>query len=242
MNTAGIIGGIAPESTVDYYRSIITGYRERTQDGSYPPILIDSIDLQRMLQLAATDLRALAAYLSVEIERLARAGADFAALASNTPHVVFDELRGRSPIPLVSIVDAACEAAKAMGVRRLALLGTRFTMEGRFYPEVFSRAGIALVPPLPDERAYVHERYMDELVKGVFLPETRAELVRIVDRMRQRERVDAVVLAGTELPLLLRGADAAAPFLDTTQIHVRAIVERILEQESPSPGVATRKP
>jgi len=229
MKIAGIVGGIAPESTVDYYRSIIATYRERTADGSYPPILVDSIDLQRMLQLAATDLIALAEYLVAEVERLARAGADFVALASNTPHVVFDDLQRRSPVPLVSIVGAACEAAKAMRLRRLALLGTRFTMQGRFYPDVFSESGIALVPPAPDELAYVHERYMGELVKGEFLPETRAKLLEIVLRMTKRDRIDGVVLAGTELPLLLRGADEAIPFLDTTRIHVRTIVDRMLQ-------------
>jgi aspartate racemase len=229
MRIAGIVGGIAPESTVDYYRTIIASYRDRTGDGSYPAVVINSIDLQRMLHLAATDLRALADYLASEIERLSRAGANFAALASNTPHVVFDELRSRTPVPLVSIVDAACEAAKGMGLRRLGLLGTRFTMEGRFYPDVFSRAGLALVPPPREELGYVHTRYMDELVKGVFKEETRAELIRIVDGMRRRDGVDAVVLAGTELPLLLRDAKSPVPLLDTTQIHVRAIVDRMLQ-------------
>jgi aspartate racemase len=230
MNIAGIVGGIAPGSTVDYYRSIIATYRERTGDGSYPPLLIDSIDLQRMLRLVATDLPGLVQYLAAEIERLARAGADFAALASNTPHVVFDDLRRRSPIPLLSIVDATCEAAKELGLRRLGLLGTRFTMEGRFYPDVFSRAGIALVSPPPDALARVHARYMDELVNGVFRPETRSELVQVVDGMRERDGIDGVILAGTELPLLLRGVESAVPLLDTTQIHVRAIVDGILRR------------
>jgi aspartate racemase len=228
MKTPGIVGGIAPESTVDYYRSIVAAYRERRPDGSYPAILIDSIDMQRMLGLAATDRAGLTAYLVDEVRRLARAGADFALLASNTPHVVFDELARASPVPLVSIVEAACEAARRLGLVRLGLLGTRFTMEGRFYPAVFSREGIALVPPQPDERTFVHDRYMGELVKGAFLPETRAELLRIVGRMREREAVDGVLLAGTELPLLLRGADGGVPFLDTTRIHVDAVVERML--------------
>ncbi len=228
MKTVGIVGGIAPESTVDYYRSIIAAYRERRPDGSQPSIVIDSIDLQRMLQLVATDLSALATYLAAEVDRLARAGADFALLAANTPHIVFDELERRSPIPLVSIVEATCSAARGLGLSRLALLGTRFTMEGRFYPDVFSRAGIALVPPAPDDRTLVHERYMGELVKGVFSAGTRAALLEVVARMRGRDRVDGVVLAGTELPLLLRDADAGVPLLDTTRIHVDAVVDRLL--------------
>jgi aspartate racemase len=228
MKIAGIIGGIAPESTIDYYRSIVAAFRERNPDGSYPAILIDSIDLQRMLKLVATDLPQLTEYLAAEIDRLARAGADFALLAANTPHIVFDDLERRSPIPLVSIVQAACEAAKRLGLTRLGLLGTRFTMEGRFYPDVFSRAGITLVPPQPDERALVHDRYMGELVKGVFSAETRAELLGVVERLKRRDGVDGVILAGTELPLLLRDVDAGVPLLDTTRIHVDAVVERLL--------------
>ncbi len=230
MKTAGIVGGIAPESTVDYYRSIIAAYRERRPDGSYPSIVVDSIDLQRMLALVATDLSALAAYLAAEVDRLARAGADFALLASNTPHIVFDELERRSPIPLVSIVEATCAVARRTGRKRLGLLGTRFTMEGRFYPDVFSRAGIALVPPEADDLTLVHERYMGELVKGVFSAGTRAALLAVVSRMKEREGVDGVVLAGTELPLLVRDADAGVPLLDTTRIHVDAVVDRLLRE------------
>ncbi len=229
MRTAGLVGGIAPESTVDYYRSIIAGYRERRPDGSYPSVIIDSIDMQRMLGLAAADLRGLAEYLGAEVDRLARAGADFALLASNTPHIVFDELARRSPIPLVSIVEASCDAARRAGLHRLALLGTRFTMEGRFYPEVFARAGIALVLPQPDERMLVHERYMGELVKGVFSPQTRGELLSLVERMERRDQIDGVLLAGTELPLILRGVDAGVPLLDTTRIHVDAVVDRLVD-------------
>lgn len=230
MKIAGIVGGIAPESTVDYYRSIVAAYRARRPDGSYPAILIDSIDMQRMLDLAARDLPGLAEYLASEVLRLSRAGADFALMASNTPHIVFGELERRSPIPLVSIVEASCEAARGMGLIRLGLLGTRFTMEGRFYPDVFSRAGIALVAPREEDQTLVHERYMGELVKGVFSPETRSELLRIVNRMRQGDGVEGVLLAGTELPLLLRGVDAGIPLLDTTRIHVAAVVERLLEE------------
>jgi aspartate racemase len=105
LKTLGIIGGIAPGSTVDYYRLLIESYQEQTKDGSYPSILINSIDLKRLLDLVGSDrLPELTEYLLREIDRLARAGADFGLMASNTPHIVFEELSRQSPIPLLSIV------------------------------------------------------------------------------------------------------------------------------------------
>jgi aspartate racemase len=148
MRTLGIIGGIAPGSTVDYYRLIIAAYREQKQDGSYPSILINSIDVTRLLQLvAANRLEELTDWLLWEVDRLARAGAEVGLLASNTPHLVFPELSRQSAIPLLSIVDAASDAAAELGLRTVGLLGTQFTMQGRFYPEVFAQRGIAVLAP-----------------------------------------------------------------------------------------------
>lgn len=224
---AGIIGGIAPESTIDYYRRLVAACRERAGDGSYPTILIDSIDLTKMLQLAANDRPALVTYLVDELARLARGGAEIGAFASNTPHLVFDEVARRSPLPLVSIVHAARDGAIARGLKRLALLGTRFTMSGTFYPEVFAAADITLVTPMPDEQTYVHDTYMNDLVAGRFEPHTRDRFVGIIRGLREREDIDGVVLAGTELPLLLRDADVGLEMLDTTALHVAAIVDRL---------------
>lgn len=227
MKTLGIIGGIAPGSTVDYYRLLIAAYREQRKDGSYPSILVNSIDLKRLLDMVAENrLMELAEYLLQEIRRLARAGADFGLMASNTPHIVFEELSQRSPIPLLSIVEAASEAAQALGLRKVGLLGTRFTMEGGFYPQVFARRGIAVQSPTSDDRSYVHEKYMRELIPGEFRPETRDGFIAIINRL-QEDGAAGVLLAGTELSLLLRDADGCGvPLLDTTRIHVhRAIAE-----------------
>src|SRR6267142_1259404 len=138
MRTLGIIGGLGPESTVDYYQRIIALYRERTGDGSYPHFIIISVDLKKGLDfMAADDLGSMAVYLLEEIRKLARAGADFGLIAANTPHIVFDDVVPKSPMPLISIVEATCAAAKARKLKRLALLGTRFTMQGTFYSKVF---------------------------------------------------------------------------------------------------------
>jgi aspartate racemase len=145
-----------------------------TGDGSYPPIVIDSIDLKKVLDwVEAEKLPEVTEVLLNDVQKLARAGVDFGVLAANTPHIVFDALRCRSPIPLVSIVEVTCRAAKSRGLKRVALFGTRFTMEARFYPDVFQQAGITLVMPSSGEKEYIHSRYMGELVKGIVLPETR---------------------------------------------------------------------
>jgi aspartate racemase len=230
MGTAGIIGGIAPESTIEYYRLIVALYREGRGDGSYPSVVINSIDLQRMLALIGADrLPEVEEYLLRELQRLAGAGVDFAALASNTPHIVFDALRARSPVPLISTVEVACEAARERGLKRVGLFGTRFTMQARFYPEVFGRAGITVALPDPAAQAYIHDKYMGELVNAVFLPETGAELLAIVERMKARDGIEGLVLGGTELSLILRGNEhAGVQLLDTTRLHAQAIVSRLL--------------
>ncbi len=235
MKLAGIIGGTGPESTVDYYQRIIALYRKRISDGSYPRLIINSIDLKRMLDLvAANKLADLAAFLSEEVRRLARAGADFGALGCNTGHIVFDEVQKQSPIPLISIVEATCTAAKAQGMKRIGLFGTRFTMESRFYPDVFERSGITLILPSPDERSYIHDKYMNELVSGIVRNDTRDKLTAIARRMKAEEGLDGLALGGTELSLIIKDPQiptpsGAIPVLDTTQIHVDEIIARISE-------------
>ena len=229
MKLPGIIGGTGPESTIDYYQQIIALYRQLRPDGSYPPMLINSIDLKKAVDLVtANDLAGLAAYLAEAFERLARAGADFGLISANTPHIVFDEVRRRTPLPLISIVEATCRAAQAQGLKKVGLLGTRFTMTAGFYQKLFSEQGIALVVPGEEERAWVHDIYMGELVNGIFLPATRERLLKIIEGMRQREGIQGVILGGTELPLTLRDADCSLPLLDTTKIHVREIVAEVL--------------
>ena len=230
MKTVGIIGGIGPESTIEYYRGIIAGYRERQTDGSYPSIILNSINLRVLLGLiTANELAQATDHLVNELQKLARAGVDFGVIAAGTPHIVFDQVRERSPLPLISIVEATCDAAAKMNLKKIALFGTRFTMQGRFYKDVFSKAGIKLVVPEADEQAYIHDKYMNDLVHGIVLPETRERLLRILDQMKERDGVEALILGGTELSLIIKDAEHnGLPILDTTRIHVARIVAELL--------------
>jgi len=230
MKTLGMIGGLGPESTLDYYQRIIALYRQHTGHQHYPEFIIVSVDLRKGLDfMDAGDLSGMSDFLLEAIGKVARPGAEFGIISANTPHIVFDEVAPKSPIPLISIVEATCATAKAQNLKRLALFGTRYTMQAYFYPKVFAREGIELLAPDPQDQDYLHEKYFSELVPGKFLPETRTSLLAIVDRMKTKNDIDGVILAGTELPLLLRAPDHnGIPFLDTTKIHVEAAVTEML--------------
>lgn len=227
VKTLGLVGGIGPESTIAYYRAILAAARD-IASASQPPVLINSIDVNRVLSLVeANQLAVLTDYLVEAVDRLAKAMADVVLIAANTPHIVFNDVRARSPVPMVSIVEATRDVVNDMGIHRVGLFGTRFTMQGRFYPEVFSIAGIDVIPPRGDEQAYIHDRYVNELLNGKFLASTREGLLRLVDAQRARDHIEAVVLAGTELPLVLTDlTEASIPLLDTTHIHVNAAVKQ----------------
>src|SRR6185437_659178 len=230
MKTLGIVGGLGPESTIDYYGKIIAFYRQRAGDGSYPQFIINSVNMKKGLDfMEANNLADMAEFLLEEIGKLARAGATFGLISANTPHIVFDKVASKSPISLISIVEATCAVAKVRRLRRLALFGTRYTMQATFYPKVFSREEIQLFVPTTEDQTYIHDKYLHDLVSGKFLLETRSALLAIVDRMKAKHDIDGVILAGTELPLILRDREHnGIPFLDTAEIHCEAAVIEML--------------
>lgn len=236
MNRLGLIGGLGPESTIDYYRRIIQVWQERSP-GSAPSILIDSLDVDHGIQLVQGDRPGLVRYLLESAARLETAGANFLAIAANTPHVVFDDLVARTRLPWLSIVEACADAAEAQGFGTLGLLGTRFTMEAPLYPTVFARRGLRVVAPAEADRAWLHERYIGELLRGDFREETRQGVLALIRRLRDAYPVDAIIFGGTELPLLLRAPIVEGlTTLDTTELHVRAIVERLQAPQSTPPA------
>lgn len=226
----GIVGGTGPESTVDYYRSIIADWQRRTADGSYPRLIINSVEAARIFRLLGErDFSAVAADVAEAVGQLAAAGAGAAILASNATHLAFAEIESASPIPLIHIVDAARDAAHARGLRRLGIFGTRFVMEAPMYPERFAARGMTVLAPNADEREYIHEKYFGELVPGVFDDQTRDGLVEIIARVRDRDAIDGLILGGTELALMLiEPAYADVPMLNTAKIHAEAGVDWLL--------------
>lgn len=230
MNTVGILGGVGPESTIEYYRKIIAAYCERNSQGDYPQIIINSINMKKMLDLIANEkFDEVTSYLVSELGKLAASGADFGLLASNTPHIVFDRVRQSSPLPLISIVEATCEKTLEMSFHRVGLFGTKFTMQGEFYDQVFSQHDIQVFTPDEIDQSYIHNKYMGELVKGDIRDETKVGLIAIAAKMKRVHNIQGLILGGTELPLILKNDDIPdIHVLDTTEIHVESIL-KILE-------------
>ena len=231
MKKIGILGGLGPESTHDYYRGIIRAVREDHPEHIYPEIVIYSADLNGFIRLMDSgNLSAVTDFLTEKIAALARSGADFAAIASNTPHVVFDEVRERSPIPLISIVEETCSEAYKMGMKKTGLLGTGFTMEQDFYIRPFAEKGIKVVVPEKADRMLIHERLFSEIELGIIKDSTRHELLGIVKRMIEGHGIDSVILGCTELPLILDRDEFGIAFLNTSAIHIKSIVRYALDE------------
>jgi aspartate racemase len=212
---------MGPESTLDYYRMAIDLWRDRTSGASHPRLLIESLDGEHLFELGHHGAwEDVGKAIADSLLRLGTAGAGMALIASNTAHLALDAM-GPTATPFIHIADATAARAVAAGHRRLGLLGTRYTMTSAIYPGRLERAGIDLVTPPDEAMDFVHEVYFGELVKGVFRAETRARLEAIVATMRDRDRIEGVILGGTELALILTGQSAAGiPRLNTARIHV----------------------
>ena len=229
MEKIGIVGGLGPESTVDYYKRIVQFFREHNKGLSAPEIIIYSADTNQLLQLVSEqDWDNLTKWLIDKVTVLKRAGAEFAVISANTPHIVFDEVQAKSPLPLISIVEATLQSAKASGLRKLGLLGTKFTMQSSFFHDRFAKDNIAVVVPNDDEQLYIHQKLMTEIELGIFTESTRKQLLFIIEAIKARDSIDAVILGCTELPLILNDGDSTIPFFNTTEIHVAAICQRCM--------------
>ncbi len=230
MQKIGLIGGLGPESTVDYYNRIINAFKDNGTSLDYPEILIYSVRMAEFLDLMERkEYDKILVWMNERINALKNAGANFAAITANTPHVIFDQLNAVSPLPLISIVETCCQKAKSMGLTKLGLFGTRFTMNENFYQEVFNKEGIELVVPEEKDKTIIHDKLFTEIELGIFKEETKMLLMNIVERMMDKHNIDSLILGCTEFPLILNQPTyMGIPFLNTTQIHVDAIVERCL--------------
>jgi aspartate racemase len=225
MKKIGIIGGIGPESTVDYYKLIINAFHERQAVSGYPEIIIYSADLAALMKiLEGRKWDELTDWLLEKVTALHNAGAEFAVIGSNSPHIVFREVCSRSPIPMLSIVEETRRKAQSLGCKRLGLMGTKFTMGSDFFLKSFGENNMQVVVPDDENKELIHHRLFSEIELGIIKDSTREELLCIVKKMIDRHSIDALILGCTELPLILNKDEFGIPFLNTTAIHAESIV------------------
>jgi len=229
MKTIGILGGLGPEATVDYYKEIVKAFDQINGDGSlnYPEIIVYSVNMSKFIGLLQDENYTEAtAYLVQCLAGIKKAGADFAVLSANTPHLLFQEIQAKVDLPLISIVEVCAEKAQAIGAKRCALLGTKFTMQSDFYKQVFHRRNMDIIVPDNEQMELINTRLFKELELGIFKDETKAELLDIVADLKDKYDVDAVILGCTEFPLMFKQEKYLnLPFLNTTKIHVDAIIK-----------------
>lgn len=224
----GMVGGTGPESTIAYYRAVIAGVQEIKGPNCLPPLVLDSVNVFEILGYCSRqDYDGLTGYLLTSVECLAAAGAEVATLTGLTPHIVFDQLRAVSPIPLVSAVETTRDAALNRGAGRLALLGTEFTMTQDFFTRPLRKAGLEVITPSASEIAFIQDKIVNELAHGLIPEATRAGFVAIIERLRDEHQAQQVILGCTELPLLLDDSTSPLPCIDAVEIHTRALVTAI---------------
>lgn len=226
MKKAGIVGGIGPASTLDYYNGIINGFRANNEN--YPEIIINSVNMTEMLSYVSNkNWDDLVSMLLNAIRSLADAGAEFAAIASNTPHIVFDKVQKQSPLPLISIVDETCKYAAAKKCKKAVVIGTYFTMNSGLYTEPLKKYDIKAIVPPEDDQTAIHGIIFPKLEDGIVIPEDKEKMLAVINRLTAEQNADALILGCTELPLMIKDNDLDILVLNTTQIHIKAIVENI---------------
>jgi len=220
--TIGILGGMSPESTVAYYEYITRTYTERFGDYAYPEILIYSVSFQSYVDWPGQDRWDLVTQgLGQAARALEVAGADVILVATNTMHLVFDEVEASVDVPMLSLLDAVGDAVEARRMKTVGLLGTAFTMEKQFYRDALAERGIAVLVPSPEDRERVNDVIYDELVAGDIRDVSREVFATIISEMAQRG-AEGVILGCTEIPLLINEEEAGVSLFDTTTIHADA--------------------
>jgi aspartate racemase len=226
MKRIGILGGMGPESTIEYYKEIISLSREKWEY-KCPEILIYNLNEEEWATYIEVDkdLAKAKSLLSDAINALYRAGADFVVMASNTPHIFFDELVKTSPVPLLNIAEETAKEAKRKEYSKLGLLGTKIVMQGEFYKVPFEKLKLQVIVPDLSSQDYIHKKIVEELVRGIFKDKTKADLLGIVNNFVKKSSINAVILGCTELPLVISQSDLEIPVLNTLKIYAKAALE-----------------
>jgi aspartate racemase len=228
MKKIGIIGGIGPASTVEYYNGIIYGYKKLTNDENYPQLFINSINMTEMLNyIVNKNNNGLIEFLTGEIRKLKIMGVDYVAIASNTPHMIIDELVERIEVPIINIVEETCKYAKDLRLKKVLLTGTLFTMQNNFYQKAFERYNIKCIVPDDDKKEIIQNIIFPNLENGIIIEKDKQKFKVLCNEIIGEQNIDGIILGCTELPLMIKESDFDITILDTMKIHIKSILEKI---------------
>lgn len=230
MKKVGIVGGMGPESTVDYYQQIITKFQNRVgSKEELPELFINSINMYKMFHMLHEQrLDDLIDYLTDAVQKLQVVGADFVVMSANTPHVVFEQVQENVQVPMISIVEETYLFSQELGIEKLGLLGTKFTMERDFFKKPFIAHDKTIYVPDEVDQVYIHKKVVEELEHGIVKSETKESFLTIIEQMIKKKNIEGLILGCTELPMIIKGEDVDIPLLNTAEIHVNKIVDCIL--------------
>ncbi|MBD3192892.1 MAG: amino acid racemase [Candidatus Heimdallarchaeota archaeon] len=229
MKKIGIVGGLGPESTLEYYKILVKKYNQIKGGVASPALIIESLDLQAVSDLMKNnEWDQVLTTMIQAANNLIAAGAQIIILATNSPHVIFDELEQQVSVPMISIMDATVQEVQKAGLKRVGLLGTKYTMNGSFYPKTFGKYDIEIITPSPEDQEIIDEILWKELVHRILEPESKKKYLAIIDKL-QANGAEGIVLGCTEIPLLIKQKDCKIPVFDTTRIHAMAALSSALE-------------
>jgi len=225
----GILGGLTPESTVPYYMHIIHRYEEMFHNHAYPEVVIFSVSFQKFDDwMEREDWESMELELAKGLRALHGAGADFAVIATNTMHNLYEKLDRWNIIPLLSLVDATAAEVKKAGIKRVGLIGTKFAMNKPYYREGLAKFGVKAVVPDEEDQAYISKVIFEELSYGILKEESRRGYLEIMERLKEKG-AQGVILGCTEIPLLIKQEHTKIPVFDTTSIHAEAALQHALK-------------
>lgn len=223
----GILGGMSYKSTIKYYELILEKYYEKERNFFYPEIVIFSLNFQKVIDYELMGAKnEYVQYLLEGIKSLENSSVDLIIIAANSPHAVFDELKARTKIKILSIVEATAEKAKKENIKKLLLLGIKFTMQSTFYQDYFKKLGMELITPREEEQDEIDRIIFDELVIGLFKQPSKTRIIEIINNCN----VEGVILGCTELPLLIKQKDLKIKLFDTVDIHVNSTLDYFLSK------------
>ena len=230
MKKVGIVGGLGPASTIDYYRDIIEIYRKVYGDDNYPEIVIDSINMSDIIGgITNNDFDRVATYLLHSISNLEKAGASFVAIASNTPHIVWDRIVNKASIPLISIIDATCNYIVRKNYSKVLIFATKFTMKNGLYSDALSKIGIDWILPKEEDIEILGDIIYPNLENGIVIAEDKVRMIQIAEKYIKKYNADSILLGCTEIPLMIKPNDVSVPVINTTEIHIERICEVLMQ-------------